>query len=122
MPQDSAQNDTPAINPNPTTPPTSPSLEEFVTSLIQEKNFPQDLNQEVKDQIKKDLMTRLNDFLNAKLIASLPEKDIPEFEKILDEKPDLEKIQKFFSEKIPNFSSFLTQIFLEFRKTYLGIG
>lgn len=122
MPQDSAQNDQPTINSNPTTPPASPSLEEFVTSLIQEKNFPQDLNQEVKDQIKKDLMTRLNDFLNAKLIASLPEKDIPEFEKILDEKPDLEKIQKFFSEKIPNFSSFLTQIFLEFRKTYLGIG
>ena len=121
MSQDTAQtSQTPAKDPTPS-PPSSPSLGKFVDEMIKAKNFPQDLDEAVKKQIKKDLLVRVNDFINAKLIAALAEKDIEEFEKLLDKKEDVQEVQKFFERKIPDFPSFLTGIFLDFRRTYLGI-
>lgn len=122
MPQNTAQTNQPSENKVPQTPPSSPSLEQFVDQLIKEKNFPKDLDEAVKKQIKKDLMFRLNDYINAKLVAALPEKEVEEFEKLLEKKASQEEVQKFFQDKIPNLSTFLSQVFLDFRKTYLGIA
>lgn len=93
---------------------------EYIDKLIEEKKYP-DLTPEVREEMKKDLMTRLDDFIAARIIAGLSDTDVLTFESMLnDAKPEGE-IQKFVSDHIPDFVNFLTNVLLEFRGIYLGL-
>ncbi len=95
------------------------SINKFVEKLIDEKQF--DVTKEVRDILKQDLMRRLNDFITARILAALSDKDIIVFEKMLDEGKTDEDLQKFVMEHVPNFMNFLTATLLEFREVYLGL-
>ncbi len=95
------------------------SINKFVEKLIDEKQF--DVSKEVRDILKQDLMRRLNDFITARILAALSDKDIIVFEKMLDDGKKDEELQKFVMENIPNFMNFLTATLLEFREVYLGL-
>ncbi len=95
-------------------------LDAYVDRLIVEKNFP-DLTDEVRAQVKKDLLDRLNDTINAKVIAALSDSDLAGFEKLLDANAPQEEIQKYIESKVPDSTTFLANVLLDFRKTYLGI-
>lgn len=95
---------------------------QYIDGLIAEKNFP-DLTGEVRSQIKKDLLDRLNDTINAKVIAALSDEDLTGFEKLIDDaNAPQEEVQKYIEAKIPDSTSFLAGVLLEFRKNYLGIA
>lgn len=121
MPQNTAQTNQPSGKKIPQTPPSSPSLEQFVDQLIKEKNFPKNLLPEVLTQIKADLMDMLQRTLNAKILARLKEADQKEFMKMIDEGRKAAETQKFVKEKIPDLEIYLAGVLSEFRKTYLGI-
>jgi hypothetical protein len=97
----------------------SQALNQYIDQLIQEKQFP-DLTDEIREEIKKDLLNRLNDFINARLIAALSDEDVLIFENMLKEGSPEEEVQQFFQEKIPDLTGLLTQTLLEFKGVYLG--
>jgi hypothetical protein len=97
----------------------SASLEKFVDELIQKKNIPQ-LTDEIRQQMKQDLLVRLNDFLNAKLIAYLSNKQAKELEELVSKDSDIKKVQQFFQDNIKNLPDVVADILADFRKIYLG--
>ncbi len=97
------------------------TLEEFAENLLEEKNLP-NLENEVKEEMKQDLLSRLDDHINAALIAALSPGQQEELDQ-LTEKDDFkdEKIQQFFVDNIEDFSMVFAGILMGFRKTYLGL-
>lgn len=92
---------------------------QYVDKLIEEKGFP-DITPEIREEIKKDVLRRLDDFIAARIIAGLSDEDVNTFEQMLkDAKPEPE-IQKFVTEHITDFVEFLTNVLVEFRGVYLG--
>lgn len=96
------------------------NLGNFVDKLIEEKGFP-DLVPEVKQEIKQDLMTRLDNFITARIIARLSDQDVLQFENMLKEEKKQEEIQEFVIGRMPDAINFLTNTLLEFKAVYLGL-
>lgn len=96
------------------------SYEAFIDKLIEERSFP-DISPEVKTELKRDLVGRLDSFIAAKVIAALSDKDVLLYEKMLRDNRPAEELQKFTVEHIADFVNFLTNTLLEFRGVYLGL-
>ena len=78
------------------------------------------LPQKLKDEMKSDLYGRLENFLLTSLIQALPNEASVEFEKMMDNQPNVETIQVFFKEKISDIEDVSARALLEFRDVYLG--
>ena len=98
----------------------TPPLLQFVEDLYNAKGY-KHLSPERHDEIVNELFQKVNDFLLEKSIAALSDKDTLALDKLLDQNASDEKIQEFFSEKIPNAPSFIGSVLYEFRKIYLGL-
>lgn len=96
------------------------SLGNFVDKLIEEKGFP-DLTDDVRGEIKQDLLTRLDNFITARIIARLSDADVVEFESMLKDGKSETEIQEFAIGHIPDATNFLANTLLEFKAVYLGI-
>ena len=96
------------------------SFETYVNKLIDERGFP-DLTTEVREQLKQDLLIRLDDFIAARVIAAFSNEDVIEFEKMLKDSKSMEEIQQFTVDHIENYKDFLATTLLEFRAVYLGM-
>jgi hypothetical protein len=96
------------------------SVQQFIDKLIDEREFG-DITPEVREELVKDLLVRLDDFIMARIIASLGDEDLAKFEQLLKNKASDEEIQKLTSAAIPDFTNFLTKVLVEFRAVYLGI-
>jgi hypothetical protein len=99
---------------------TNNNLETFVEKLYMEKNFPNDLEKEVIDQIKSDLLKSVENRINAVIISNLPEEKFQEFEDLLDKNGSEEEIQGFCQENIPNVEQIIASELISFRQNYLS--
>lgn len=99
----------------------SQALQDFVSRLIEEKNYGE-LEPEVAEQVRKDVMERLVNTINAKSIAALSDEQVAEFEKLLDANASEEEVQAFIAKSIPNGDEFLTRVMTDFRMSYLGMN
>ena len=97
----------------------SPSLDKFVDELLAAQGINQ-LEPEVRDQLVQDLTARLNDRLEAAMVAELPEEKLPELEIILDKPAAAEELQKFFAENITDLPAVLARELAAFRQSYLN--
>jgi hypothetical protein len=97
---------------------TSPSLEAFVDRLLDEKGL-EGLDAEVLAQVRTDLMSRLEDRVNAAILAHMPEDQLPAFLKVLDS-GDSAEIQKFCVKHVPSLDEVVATELLGFRETYVG--
>ena len=97
----------------------SPSLDKFVDELLAAQGINQ-LEPEVRDQLVQDLTNRLNDRLEAAMVAELSEDKLPELEKILDKSATAEELQKFFAENIADLPAVLARELTAFRQSYLS--
>lgn len=96
-------------------------LEQFIEQLLKEKNMPADMDPEIKTQLVKDLTVRLEDLINRRLIDSMTEEQLGQFNQLLDKEPaDPAAVQNFVSENIKNKEEITTGALLEFRQLYLG--
>lgn len=91
----------------------------FVDKLIEEKNLP-DLGEEIRAEMKSDLMSRLEDRINLTIITNLNEQQLVEFDEIV-EKNDQVAIQQYLKKAIPDLETVVATVLLQFRNTYLGI-
>lgn len=98
----------------------SKAFERYVDKLIEEKGF-FDLSEDVRKELKKDLLRRLDDFIAAKVISALSDEDLLKFEEMLKSGKPQEEIQQFTTTHVPDFANFLTNTLLEFRAIYLGL-
>lgn len=95
-------------------------LKTFVDRLVEEKKYPENLEQGIIDQIKKDLLSRVEDRINAVIINNLSEDKLDEFTKLLDSNISDGEMQKFCSDNIPELSQLLASELIVFKQTYLS--
>jgi hypothetical protein len=95
-------------------------LVSFVDRVIEEKNFPKDLEKEVLDQIREDLLSKVEDRVNAVIINNLKEDKLEEFNKMLDSNISDEEMQKFLSGNIDNLPELIASELIVFEQTYLS--
>ena len=97
----------------------SPSLDKFVDELLAAQGI-EGVDPEVREQLVEDLTTRLNDRLEAAMVAELPEDKLPELERLLDHGNNEVELQKFFADNIPNLPALLARELAAFRQDYLS--
>lgn len=94
-------------------------LEDFVDKMVSEKREFEGLEPEVIKQIKNDLLSRIEDRINATIVNNIPEDKMPEFEKLSENGKD-EEVQAFCEENIPDFAQLIASELIAFRQTYLA--
>ncbi len=94
-------------------------LEQFIDSLIDQKGFP-DLSTEVREEIKQDLLDRIDQFITAKLISALSDEDVQTFEQMLNEGKSESELQQFLQEHLENTTDLVAEALTEFKGVYLG--
>ena len=95
------------------------TINNFVENLIKDKGLA-GLEPNILDQMKLDLIERVENRVNAVILENMPPTELEKFEQLLDESATDEQIQSFCREKILNLDSVLSTALLEFRTTYLG--
>lgn len=94
------------------------NLETFVDRLVEEKKYPENLEQGVIDQIKADLLSRVEDRVNMVVISNLSEEKLVEFNELMDKNVSDEEMQKFCSDNIPDLAQLIASELIVFRQTY----
>jgi len=94
-------------------------LVQFVDRLVEEKGF-QGLKEPVMEQIKKDLLSRVENRINAMMLQKMPASKLDDFEKLLDSKVGEKKIQDFCQKNILNLDQEVASELLRFRNVYLN--
>ncbi|HVX58843.1 MAG TPA: DUF5663 domain-containing protein [Candidatus Saccharimonadales bacterium] len=95
-------------------------LEQFAEQLLSQKGMPGNIDPEVKAQMVKDLAARAEDYLNRKLIDSLSDDQVAQFNQLLDSDPSAEAVQEFIDKNVANKQELTTSALLEFQELYLG--
>lgn len=94
-------------------------LESFVDKLLEDKKLPNDLDQEVILEMKKDLMERVEDRINALIVSHLSPDKMEEFSGILDSR-DENQIQAFLETNIQDLPEIIASELILFKQTYLA--
>lgn len=95
-------------------------LQAFVDKLYSEKKYPSDLEKEVVDQIKADLLSGVEDRINAIIINNLAEDKLEEFSNMIDGDISDEEVQKFCAENIPDLEERIAAELIIFQREYLS--
>jgi len=93
-------------------------LREFAAALVKEKDF-KDLDQETMEMLVSDVYDRLEERVNAAILASLPPEKVEDLEKLLDT-ASKEELSDFCERNIPNLQEVITEALISFKQTYLG--
>jgi ATP phosphoribosyltransferase len=102
-----------------TSPLDNQNIKEYVTLLVAEKKF-ENVDEEVLEQIREDLALRLENIINAAIVANLPAEKFEEFEKLLKSGKG-KQISDFCEQNVPNLQQVVTTELTNFRNSYLGI-
>ena len=94
------------------------NLEKFVGELVAQKGF-SEKDPEILEQIKLDLLDRVEDSINAMIMSNLPPEKLDEFEKKLDTGSD-EEIQSFVQKQIPDLKDRVAFELVSFKTMYLS--
>ena len=96
----------------------SPSLTDYVKKLLQERGF-EAVDPQVLDEMRLDLMERVQKAVNLGLVKNLPMEKLEEANTVMDSDDDA-KIQAFFAQHIPNIEEVVAAELIAFRERYLG--
>jgi hypothetical protein len=77
-------------------------------------------DEEVKEEMVKELYVRLDEYITAAIVENLPEEQVDEFIKMNEEKKPMDEIQKFLIDKMPNSKEVFENAFSGFRNMYLN--
>ncbi|MBI2622802.1 MAG: hypothetical protein HYW64_01780 [Candidatus Levybacteria bacterium] len=91
----------------------------FLESLLTDAGMTT-LDETMREEMIKELYSRLDHFLTSKIIEVMPPEHLDEFIKLNEEKKSREEIEAYLKDKIPNSQEVFTKAFAEFRDLYLG--
>jgi len=94
-------------------------LQTFIDRLVSEKREYEGLAPDVINQIKLDLLSRLEDRINAVIINNMPEDQMEEFADLTENGTD-EEIQSFTDRAIPDLAQLIASELIVFKQTYLA--
>ncbi len=97
------------------------TLSDFAETLLNEKNY-STLTPAMREEMKKDILMRAQEYLMAKTIEKLTDEQTDRFEKLLDTNPDDAKLQEFISSCIEDTPKFIGDSLFQFRQIYLGLA
>src|SRR5512137_2284005 len=95
----------------------SQAAKQFIDKIIEEKGF-NELDQEVREQLHKDLLRRLEDRITAAIIAALNNQQVTQLEQIIDAQ-QIDKIQPFLHNEGINVNGIIASAMSEFHSNYL---
>lgn len=95
-------------------------LKEFAKQLVKEKNFQGIDDPEIFKQLEEDLYERLEERVNAEILAALPPEKLEEFDRLLDV-GSREEVSDFCEANVPNLQEVMTNALGAFRARYLGL-
>lgn len=95
------------------------NLRDFALDLVKQKKF-ENLDQETFDMLVDDVYDRLEERVNAVMMANIPASKMEEFEALLSS-GDRDALSDFTLNNIPDLQKILAESLVEFQKTYLGI-
>lgn len=101
---------------------TIPTLDTFIDSLVQTLRGEANLSPEAIEEMKAGILPRLHKFIVLKTMTRLAENsqaDLIEYQKLVEQNVDIEQIQNFVADKIPDYTAFLADVLLQFRELYL---
>ncbi len=93
-------------------------LDRFVSDMLKERGV-DSLPKEVQDQMHEDLMARVNDRINAAVLAAMSPTHVEEFEKVVDS-GNVEAIQKFCSDHVPGIDEIVAHELILLKSSYLS--
>jgi hypothetical protein len=97
-------------------------FDQYLQGLIEQK-FTQkghELDAEIITELKADIAKQLDEFIMARVIEALNDDDVLAFEQLLKEGKSEAELQTFAAEHIEDFTTFLTNVLLEFQQVYLA--
>lgn len=98
------------------------TLEAFVNKLVDEKGL-SSMADDVLVQMKSDLLSRVEDRVNAEMIEALPSDRAEAFEVLLNaDASSGDDVAAFLKENVSNFDEVLANALMGFRHTYLNLG
>lgn len=98
------------------------TLEAFVDKLIEEKGL-SSMADDVLTQMKADLLSRVEDRVNAEMLEALPSEKVEAFEELLNQESSTgDDVSSYLKENIPQFDEVLANALMGFRHTYLNLG
>lgn len=95
-------------------------LDEFIEEILKEKGLPPNMDPEVRKRLVSDMKTRVNDLINNRIIDNMNDKQLDEFNKLIDTKPDEKTVQDFIDKNVSNKQQVATAALIEFKQLYLG--
>jgi len=95
------------------------NLETFVSLLIEEKGF-ENVDPEIEEQLKADLLKRVEDRINVAIINNLPKEKMEEFNNLLDDAKQ-DEIQDYCNKNISGLDEIIAKELMSFRSTYLNL-
>jgi len=93
------------------------NIEEYVNRLVEDRGF-NEQDPEIIAQIKTDLLDRVENTINAMIIANLDSEKLPMFNKVLEDGSE-EEIQNFVKSNIPKIDEKVAAELLNFKNIYL---
>lgn len=95
------------------------NLETFASLLIEEKGF-ENVDPEIEEQLKADLLKRVEDRINVAIINNLPKEKMEEFNSLLDD-ANQDEIQDYCNKNISGLDEIIAKELMSFRLTYLNL-
>lgn len=94
------------------------NIEEFVDRLIVDRGF-NEQDPEIIEQMKLDLIDRIENRINAMIVSKLDPEKLSDFEKLLDNGSE-EEIQNFVKSNISDIDQKVAAELLTFKNIYLS--
>lgn len=95
----------------------SPAAIQFVDKLIEEKGL-HGLDEEIRLQLRKDLLRRLEDKLSRAIVESLNPDQLSKFEHLIDTN-QVDKLQDFLHNQGISIHKIIARVMSEFHASYL---
>lgn len=93
-------------------------MNEFVERLIMEKDF-ENIDSEVREQIRQDLLERVEERINATILENMPTEKLEEFNALLNS-ANSDEIQSYCQKNISKLDEIIAESLVQFRDTYLN--
>lgn len=94
------------------------TIDTFIETLIEQRGYA-DAPEETLAELRKDIRSRLDEFLVTRIVSQLSNDEVALFEKLIDEGKSSEQLRAFASEHIADYQTFITGTLLTFQDAYL---
>jgi hypothetical protein len=94
-------------------------LDQYVGWVLSQKPELEQVDPEVLKQLRQDLVVRLEDQINAAILAAMPPEQVPFLQQLLERSGQAE-VEKFCRRYIPDLSELVAGVLVRFKVSYLG--